>query len=182
MGQDKALLRRHHQAPTLLARTCAAAAACTTSIYILSPWPQRYQDAAAVLLEEPHPGQGPLCALEQGWQLIDEHRLPPDWLLLLACDLPALDGPTLRDWMKQTASVGAAIAALPHAEGRWQPLCGFYHRRCRPSLTRAVATGTRSFQKWLKQETILTLRTDSANVLQNCNTPAEWREFLHQGL
>jgi molybdenum cofactor guanylyltransferase len=79
MGQDKALLS--WQGKTLLQRVYGVAAACTTPVYILTPWPERYQTClgpetiagnAPVWLQEHPVGAGPLLALTQAFSQLTE--------------------------------------------------------------------------------------------------------------
>ncbi|MEO0870008.1 MAG: molybdenum cofactor guanylyltransferase, partial [Cyanobacteria bacterium J06642_11] len=69
-------------------------------------------------------------------------------------------------------------AALPRHLSRWEPLCGFYHRRCLPALTKAIQQNERSFQKWLANETVVPLQVTDPKMLRNCNTPAQWQIFV----
>lgn len=195
MGQDKALLPlpngESSQIP-LLAHISHVAHTCSTRTYILTPWPERYAhylseaDNAAVLLKENRQGTGPLVALSQGWSMIlddvqRQGKAPPDWLLVLACDLPGLDAATLQTWRTQLNQIPeTAIAALPQHQNRWEPLCGFYHHRCLPTLRQAVQHNIRSFQQWLAHETVVPLNVNDSNMLQNCNTPTQWQHFLNQ--
>ncbi len=201
MGQDKALLpwptggaTPHKPAPTLLQRVCTVAQACSAVTYVLTPWPERYGHLlpdSVVLLSESPTGEGPLGALAQGWSRVIEdaqvrHLPVPDWLMVLACDMPALDIATLQKWRQDleghTASSQPrrAMACLPRHQDRWEPLCGFYHRRCMPSLENALANNVRSFQRWLtaEQDQVIPLSVEDSHILQNCNTPGQWQQFL----
>ncbi|MEM7794272.1 MAG: molybdenum cofactor guanylyltransferase [Cyanobacteria bacterium P01_C01_bin.118] len=188
MGRDKALLSMPlaYQS-TLLQQVCHVAQGCSPDLYVLTPWPENYQPLLppiVTLLHEPTVGHGPLVALEQGWAQIlatrQQQRLPPpDWLLTLACDMPGLELTTLQRWRQTLINVDAgAIAALPKQSERWEPLCGFYHRRCLPSLKVAINNNVRSFQRWLHQENVVQLLGADSHMLRNCNTPAEWQQFL----
>jgi molybdopterin-guanine dinucleotide biosynthesis protein A len=89
MGRDKALIPI--QGVPLLRRVCEVALNCTSEVYVITPWPERYQDilpdACRVVREVPLPGetqsQGPLVGFAQGLAQVET-----DWVLLLACDLP----------------------------------------------------------------------------------------------
>ncbi|MFG6097904.1 molybdenum cofactor guanylyltransferase [Leptothoe sp. ISB3NOV94-8A] len=192
MGQDKALLTlpmagQTGEALTLLQQTCSVAERCAAHTYVLTPWPAKYASrltSTAILLKEEAAGAGPLVALAQGWSMIlaqsqRRDQEIPDWLLLLACDMPALDTTTIQQWQEQLKTIDEnAIATLPKAGDRWEPLCGFYHRRCIPSLNKALADNIRSFQRWLATETIVPLSLADSNMLRNCNTPGQWQQFL----
>lgn len=185
MGQDKALLTLPTSGQqTLLEHVCAVAQACVSKTYVLTPWPERYFEllpADVVFLQEANANTGPLTALSQGWSMIlaDGCEPSPDWLLVLACDMPALDGCTIQTWQRTLATVNnTAIAMLPRQDNRWEPLCGFYHRRCIPGLETAIDNNVQSFQHWLAHERVISLTVPDSNMLRNCNTPVQWRQFL----
>lgn len=180
MGQDKALLPI--QGVPLLQQVCRIAESCAGSVYVVTPWPERYEyllpTNCQFIQEVPLPEEscttplphGPLIGFAQGLA-----QVKTDWVLLLACDLPWLRAEVLQAWADQLDSVSQDVAALlpRHAKG-WEPLCGFYRRSCLPALTDFINSGGRSFQKWLAQLSvqILPLPEDD-QMLFNCNTPTE---------
>jgi molybdenum cofactor guanylyltransferase len=172
MGADKALVS--WQGIPLLGRVFAVAQACCTQVCVLTPWPERYQTllpSTVNWLVEPPTFAGPMAALVQGMEAIQT-----PWVLLLACDMPQLDGAVLMQWM-QALPKNKAIAHVPYHQNRWEPLCGFYHIDALPSLKAYVAEhGDRaSFQKWLQAINAVPLAVDIAisPMFFNCNTPKE---------
>ena len=169
MGRDKALI--FWDGKPMLQRVCLAAAYCCQSVSILSPWPERYREIVTgdyQWLVESNPGQGPLIALAEGLAILEE-----DWVLLLACDLPALQPEILGQWAKQLPDLPPNIIALvPRQRTRWEPLCGFYRRSGRSHLESFIQTGGRSFQAWLSAIPVkpLTVRSQEALMLRNCNS------------
>lgn len=170
MGTDKALL--HWQGIPLLERVCQAALQSCPTVYVLTPWPERYQNflpEPCEILLETMPGQGPLVALEQGVR-----QLQTTWLLLLACDLPILNPAILQRWQTLLPTSGV-MAVVPHDVGRWEPLCGFYHHQSHPLLQSFIQQGGRSFQYWLStipaQKIVLDTHTKA--MLKNCNSPED---------
>ncbi|MEH2296700.1 molybdenum cofactor guanylyltransferase [Nostoc sp.] len=175
MGQDKALISI--QGVPLLQRVCSIAQRCTDSVYIITPWPERYQDlllpGCQFIREVPLSGEplahGPLVGFAQGLA-----EVQTDWVLLLACDLPRLRVEVLQDWATKLDSVGDdAIAALADHPKGWEPLCGFYRRRCLPQLLEFINQGGRSFQQWLRQYPVEVLPLSEPEMLFNCNTPED---------
>ncbi len=188
MGQDKALISI--QGVPLLQRVCSIAQSCTDVVYVVTPWPERYQDlllpGCQFIREVPLSGEslahGPLVGFAQGLAEVET-----EWVLLLACDLPKLrvevllacDLPKLRvevlqDWVTRLDSVGDnAIAALAHHPKGWEPLCGFYRHRCLPQLLEFINQGGRSFQQWLRQYPVEVLPLAEPEMLFNCNTPED---------
>ncbi len=177
MGQDKALLPI--QGMPMLKRVYAAAQACAASVYVVTPWPQRYPflPPGKFIQEVPLPGEvkpaGPLVGFAQG--LV---QVQTDWTLLLACDLPGLKAEVLQAWSPQLLAVpNHVIALLPRQTKGWEPLCGFYRRSCSPALNRFIHQGGRSFQSWLAEHPVQELPLRDRQMLFNCNTPADLAEF-----
>ncbi|AFZ25926.1 molybdopterin-guanine dinucleotide biosynthesis protein A [Cylindrospermum stagnale PCC 7417] len=174
MGEDKALIPI--QGVPLLQRVCGIAQGCADTVYIVTPWPERYQNLllpnCQFIREVPLSGDtgGPLVGFAQGLA-----QVKTDWVLLLACDLPKLRVEVLQDWAGKLDSVGdeAIIAYLVHHPKGWEPLCGFYNRRCLPLLLDFITQGGRSFQQWLQQHQVAALPLTEPDMLFNCNTPED---------
>ncbi|NJK61643.1 MAG: molybdenum cofactor guanylyltransferase [Synechococcaceae cyanobacterium SM2_3_1] len=181
MGQDKALLSLHGR--TFLQHVCEIAGQVTHEVLILTPWPEKYQsilDLEWNLIQEMHPGQGPLNGFLQGLQLLSTRPDPPDWILLLACDLPLLDPDTLQAWAEQLQQLGMdQLALIPHQPQGWEPLCAFYRLQCFPGLSEFAEAGGRSFQSWLDQIAVqpLHLSEPEKKMLWNCNTPTDFKKI-----
>ncbi|MEH1769913.1 MAG: molybdenum cofactor guanylyltransferase [Nostoc sp.] len=175
MGQDKALIPI--EGVPLLQRVCAIAKGCADTIYIVTPWPERYQNlllpGCEFIREVPmfreSLAQGPLVGFAQGLA-----QVQTEWVLLLACDLPRLRVEVLQEWVTRLDGVGDnAIAALAHNPKGWEPLCGFYRRHCLPQLLEFINQGGRSFQEWLRQYPVEVLPLAEPEMLFNCNTPED---------
>ncbi|MBW4471972.1 MAG: molybdenum cofactor guanylyltransferase [Stenomitos rutilans HA7619-LM2] len=174
MGQDKALLLI--EGVPLLRRVCEVALQCTPIVSVITFRPEQYraivppscrllQERAVTDATEPH---GPLLGFAQALETVQ-----PEWVLLLACDMPHLSGEVLQQWAKELEKPDTAIALLPRSQKGWEPLCGFYRTSCLASLQTAIARGDRSFQHWLSQAAVKELPLDNAQMLFNCNTPAD---------
>ncbi len=176
MGQDKALIP--WDGIPLLGRVYQVASQCCQQVYILTPWPQRYQEILSgqnyQFLVESNPGQGPLVALAQALT-----EIPTEWFLLLACDLPLLQVEIIRDWTERLNNIpGSILATVPQQETFWQPTCGFYRREALPALQEFIQQGGRSFQTWLEQIPVEPILVDEqgSNMLFNCNTPMDLKK------
>ncbi|HYW21340.1 MAG TPA: molybdenum cofactor guanylyltransferase [Nodularia sp. (in: cyanobacteria)] len=176
MGEDKALISIGEM--PLLQLVCSIAADCTNHVYVVTPWPERYQHLVlpscqfiqeVALSPSSSSDHGPLVGFAQGLA-----QVQTDWVLLLACDLPRLRVEVLQGWASQLYSVeDEAIATLVHHSKGWEPLCGFYRRSCLPQLLEFVNQGGRSFQQWLNQHPIQVLSLPASEMLFNCNTPED---------
>ncbi|MCE2889036.1 MAG: molybdenum cofactor guanylyltransferase [Pseudanabaena sp.] len=180
MGRDKALLEINGE--TLLLRTCQTALGVADSVYVVARSQKQYQEAIAqnlphcyLVLDQQFDG-----ALVGFWQGIREIASPVDWILLLACDLPNLQGDILQIWASQLASLPeTAIAYLPryvdeNSQKQWEPLCGFYRWQCQDSLREFINIGGRSFQKWLSNQEVIEIENAPFAMLFNCNTPDDF--------
>ncbi len=175
MGQDKALVE--FEGVPLLQRVYNVAHQCCSQVYLIAPWIDRYRTLlppSCHLLQEttfpeelePH---GPLIGFAQGLG-----QIQADWLLLLACDLPQLQGEVLQGWMQRLPSLDRSVMALlpKHPKG-WEPLCGFYRSQCLPALNAYIAQGGRSFQGWLSSQIVQEAPVSDPQMLLNCNTPQQ---------
>ena len=188
MGHDKALISLG--AETLIERTCGVALAGADAVYVVTPWPQRYAALLPASVNfvaeqvEPEP-QGPMVALVQVLERLQAQPAAgpesrPDWVLLLACDMPNLSAPVLSTWRQGLAALApSTLAYLPRRQGRWEPLCGFYRATALDDLRQYLSTGGRSFQPWLNQRSVLpiALTAETAGMLANLNTPADLAQW-----
>jgi molybdenum cofactor guanylyltransferase len=100
-----------------------------------------------------------------------------NWVLLLACDLPNLRLEILQEWISQLNTIPENyLAALVQNNYIWQPLCGFYRRRCLPELKQYIEQGGRSFQRWLEPYPVHVLPLPDSQMLFNFNKNSP--EFL----
>jgi molybdopterin-guanine dinucleotide biosynthesis protein A len=107
------------------------------------------------------------------------NELTTPWALLLACDMPQLDGAVLQRWIQHLPSVEtAAIAYVPYHQNRWEPLCGLYPKTVQSALQTFIVAGGHAFQPWLDVITVVPLAVDDAiaSMLWNCNTPEDLTE------
>ncbi|MCF4967873.1 molybdenum cofactor guanylyltransferase [Nostoc sp. CMAA1605] len=170
MGQDKALICV--DGVPLLQKICGIAAHCADTVYVVTPWPERYQHLdlphCQFIRESAHQ-QGALLGFAQGLTQVNT-----EWVLLLACDLPKLQLELLQDWIARLDNVDdQAIAALAHHDKGWEVLCGFYRRRCLLQLLEFINQGGRSFQRWLQSYPVEILPLSNPEILFNCNTPED---------
>lgn len=170
MGEDKALISI--QGVPLLRLIYNIAEACAATVYVVTPWEERYQHILppnCQFIKETLLSAGPLVGFAQGLT-----QVQTDWVLLLACDLPNLRFEVLQAWANQLDDISdEAIAALAHHIKGWEPLCGFYRRSCLADLNEYINQGGRSFQQWLNQHSVQVLPVTEPGMLFNCNTPED---------
>ncbi len=177
MGQDKA--RIEIAGVPLLTQVCHVGLSISDGVYVVAGDDRDYADLIPEGCEfvVDRVLEGPLVALSSGvsWpQTWGES----EWVLVLACDLPRLSVAAVKAWVGRLDDLpDETIAYLPKSEQGWEPLCGFYRAQVLPVLNPFVATGGRSFQRWLSQESIAPfvreLVWDDRDVFLNCNRPED---------
>jgi molybdopterin-guanine dinucleotide biosynthesis protein A len=169
MGRDKALIEI--QGVPMVRRVYDAARTVSDVVYVVTPRVEQYRsllpsDTKFIAEVEP---QGPTIAFSQA--LI---HVSTEWVLLLACDLPQLEGTMLSEWATMLDQVALeAVALLPKHEKGWEPLCGFYRSTCLAGLQQFIEQGGRSFQAWLATQRVQELPIRDSFMLFNCNTPSD---------
>jgi molybdopterin-guanine dinucleotide biosynthesis protein A len=169
MGRDKALLPFRGGA---LAQSVAQAVLEAAGSATLVGDPARYSGLGRPIIPDLYPGEGPL-----GGILTALRNTSADWNLITACDMPHLDPELLRGLLK-TAAEGGADALLPVGpEGRPEPLCALYHRRCLEPFATAFDAGVRKVTAALETVRTVRLPMAEASLFQNVNTPEEWAGY-----
>jgi molybdopterin-guanine dinucleotide biosynthesis protein A len=113
-------------------------------------------------------GEGPIAGI-----VAAQGQEPAAAWLVLACDLPFLDGATLdqliadRDPARQATAFRSVHGGLP------EPLCAIYEPKSRQSILSYVATGGSCPRKFLLSQDTLLLDPLNAQALDNANTPQD---------
>lgn len=93
----------------------------------------------------------------------------PGWICALACDLPAIDRPTLDAlWDRR-----GGAATLYVADGQRQPLAGFWHTDALAGFDAAFAVGRPGFGGILARLVAIEVPAPSAAPFANLNTPGD---------
>jgi molybdenum cofactor guanylyltransferase len=173
MGHDKALIDL--AGVPLLRRVCEAALQCTSQVYVVTAWGDRYRSILPPMIQfvgEVNP-RSPLTGFAQALL-----QMQTEWILLLACDLPRLQGEVLHQTSQQLATLPMeTIALLPKGTKGWEPLCGFYRRDCLANLQTFIEGGGRSFQHWLSEQVVQEWELENREILFNCNTPNDLKRL-----
>jgi molybdopterin-guanine dinucleotide biosynthesis protein A len=145
MGRDKALLPVGDP-PVALARRVAdalVAAGCPDIACVGGDL-----DALVALgldaVPDDHPGEGPLGGVVTGLR-VAAHPM----VVVLACDLPRIDGATVRGLIRELQARPTAAAAVPEVDGHRQVHAGAYRRTARAALAAAFDAGERSLTRAL---------------------------------
>jgi molybdopterin-guanine dinucleotide biosynthesis protein A len=166
MGQDKAALRREGQSQLayimhlldgLVERAFVSARADQQDDTERSRFDQivdRYEDLGPVA--------GILSAMDEYPDV--------DWLVL-ACDLPNIDAPTLTNLLQKRAPDKPFSAYKSNYDGLPEPLCAIYTTASSAIVRGFVAEGLRCPRKMLIRSDTLLLEQPNPVALDNVNTP-----------
>ena len=94
--------------------------------------------------------------------------------LVLACDLPFLDAPTLDALITARDAARDATAFRSSHDGLPEPLCAIYEPRARAGLTAHIAGGRTCPRKFLINAETRLLDQSNPRALDNVNTVAEY--------
>jgi len=172
-GRDKAALRIG--SASILDRQLALLRPLIGRILIVADDETPFAGSGVPVVPDLKPGAGALGGL---YTAITAAATPRT--LVLACDLPFLEGKFLEALVRR-ALAGRAQAVVPRTADGWQPLCAAYHRNCVPVMEQALdrdSTGIVEVLPALKVDAIaseeLARLGFSERVFRNINTPADW--------
>jgi molybdopterin-guanine dinucleotide biosynthesis protein A len=103
--------------------------------------------------------------------------------VVLACDLPLVDGAAV-EWLISRAAVGRdAVVPRLGDDAPGEPLFAIYEPVLRPRLEAAARRGTRSLQEILVGERISrpTVPASLREAWTNVNTPEQWDTVRREG-
>jgi molybdopterin-guanine dinucleotide biosynthesis protein A len=148
----------------------------TTHVFIVGHSPERFAslevDVVADLVED----AGPLAGL---WTALSS--APSAQVLVLACDLPLVTAPLLRELVAVLEQHPEADAVVPRDGRGRHPLCGCYRTRCAPLLAARVRAGRLKVLDALTDLTVVDVGPDrlreldpGGRALTNVNTPEDY--------
>lgn len=140
--------------------------------------PEKHACLGHTVIPDLHTKIGPLGGIEAALA-----ASPTPWVLVAACDMPALSAGFLRGLVDELANLEksgeAPDALLPIPPGSpVNPLCAIYHRRILPQIREAIASGDYKVTRALNRVKLALAAVDDARALRNANTQAEWDELI----
>jgi molybdopterin-guanine dinucleotide biosynthesis protein A len=172
MGADKA---RADSGGRALALRVADKAALVCGTVSLVGDPAAYGDLGLPVIADRFPGQGPLAGIEAALA-----QTSSDPNLIIACDMPAIN----ENLLEELFTTDADCAMPRHDDGKVEPLCAVYQRRCHPVIREALEAGIRKVTDALRllenhRLAIRYIRVSSPSSFANLNTPEDWRRYHH---
>jgi molybdopterin-guanine dinucleotide biosynthesis protein A len=117
--------------------------------------------------------EGPIAGISAA---LAEH--PGVAWLVLACDLPFLDGSTLDALIAARDRAGDATAFRSSHDGLPEPLCAIYEPGARASMAAHIAAGRNCPRKYLINARTRLLGQPNPRALDNVNTVSEYGEAM----
>jgi molybdenum cofactor guanylyltransferase len=163
MGRDKATLVTFEGQPLVARVARALEAGDAAEIMVIGGDLAALSALGLAARADRHPGEGPLGGILTAFAEAT-HPL----FVVVACDLPMLDGATVRALVAAVAD-NEVDAALAHGTRR-EPLCGaWWAPRSGAALTRAFASGERAVHRAVDHLRVLDVDVPES-VLRNVNT------------
>ncbi|RIV18873.1 hypothetical protein D2Q93_13495 [Alicyclobacillaceae bacterium I2511] len=144
-------------------------------------------ELAMEVIADEQPYQGPLVALAHGWMRMMRSPVPPpDWIWVLAGDLPGVQVEVLQTLAQALQSAGEGVdAVLAQRAGHWQPLLGCYRWTAGTAFVHAHAAGQRRLFAALEQLTLWGVDGLALGWpdwwLRPVHTPKDYQEWLDHG-
>ncbi len=120
------------------------------------------------LIVDAHENVGPIAGI-----LAAQAKFPQVAWLVLACDLPYLDGKTLKYLIEARQPRQLATAFRSTQDGLPEPLCAIYEPSSRQPLLAHVAKGKDCPRKFLINADVRLIDQPNPRALDNVNTPDE---------
>ena len=180
MGADKAFVMLDGR--TLLARALELARSVTRDVRMVGD-PAKLA-AFGPVVEDVFPGCGPLGGIHAALRASSA-----ELNLMLAVDLPFVSPALLEYLVERARSSASAGVVVPHAGGRWQPLCAVYRREFADAAEAALRAGRFKIDalfdgagaQVVGEEELLRAGF-SAAMFSNLNTPEDLAEAVRKGL
>lgn len=165
MGRDKALLPFHG---TSLSQWVARQVVHAAGSAFLIGDPERYAALGYPVVADAWPGEGPL-----GGILTALRHTMASWNLIVACDMPRLTTPFLRDLLAAAERNGATTLPIGPS-GDLEPLCAVWRLDALAALEAAFRSGVRKVATALEGVRLAVYPVSEAAYFQNLNTPEDW--------
>ena len=124
-------------------------------------------------IADTHENLGPIAGL-----LAAQARHPEAAWLVLACDLPLLDEPTLAHLVRSRAPQRMATAYRSSHDGLPEPLCAIWEPRSAAPLAAYVTSGRQCPRRFLLGADTCLIDEPNPRALDNINTPEEYRSAM----
>jgi molybdopterin-guanine dinucleotide biosynthesis protein A len=180
-GRDKALVEVGGR--PMIGRMSELVRSVTRQMKIVAA-PGKYEAFGVEIVEDRWPGEGPLGGVITGLEDAARSAAPPEWNLIVSCDMPFVT----REWLShviERTSASDTEVIVPRSEHGLEPLCACWMTAAVDKLHGAFDEGVRKVTEAMKRLRMEVLdethwkRFDSAGRLfWNMNTPQDYEEAV----
>jgi len=178
-GRDKALVEVGGR--PMITRMSELVRSVTGQMKIVAA-PGKYDAFGAEIVEDRWPGEGPLGGIITALEDSAKSAAPPEWNLIVSCDMPFLT----QEWLAflgERAAKSEAQVVFAHSASGPEPLCACWRTDAAAELRRGFERGVRKVMEGIALLRAEVLdgadwkRFDSAGRLfWNMNTAADYEE------
>ena len=173
MGRDKAMLAYHGRDQLQVAFDLLGEVAGPNFVSVRADQATDPARARYAQVIDGTEGVGPIAGI-----LAALRTRPAAAWLVLACDLPFLDAPTLRALIAGRDPSRVATAFRSAYDGLPEPLCAIWEPQCEPLLADFVAADGRCPRKFLLAHAARIIDLPRSNALDNINSTTEYRQAM----
>ena len=174
-GRDKASLLVEGR--RIIERQVDTFLALTPHVLIVANDASRYRDLGVPIVADVVAGVGPLGGLVTALECA-----PTEQVIVVACDMPFVDGTFLTHLAREGRD---AEAAVPRTRDGWHPLCASYSRTCSGRFRRRIAEGHLGVIEALAEVSVREITPDelagfdrAGRLLTNLNSEDDYRRLF----
>jgi molybdopterin-guanine dinucleotide biosynthesis protein A len=123
------------------------------------------------IIRDELPGLGPMAGI-----LACLKAAANDACAVVACDIPDIDAPLLRELARAAAEAEIAVPITP--KGNFEPLFAVYRKAVIPEIEELLRTGERSLLPLFGRCRTAVLRLEDASWLRNLNTREDYESYI----
>lgn len=175
MGNDKSFIQLSPTHPFFIERVVAEVRSSFEQIVVVTNCPERYVFLDVELTPDLIPGRGPFSGIHAGLTVCRY-----EYALVLACDLPFVDGRLGRFLLNEARGFDVAVLR----SGTYlQPLYAVYARRCLAQINAYLEQGNNKITSFFPLVRVNYIDTEQLEgfgdleaILYNVNTPSDLEE------
>jgi molybdopterin-guanine dinucleotide biosynthesis protein A len=167
MGTNKALIGIHGQ--PLFRRVAGEIGKICGTVSLVGD-PTTYGGLGLRVIPDRFPGLGPLAGIEAALNATNV-----EWNLLIACDMPSLEGSTLEGLFVGAEGDDGAVPS--YGDGRIEQLSAVFRVRCHAAIPAALEEGVLKVGEALARLKLRHVPVSNPNSFANLNTPEDLERY-----
>ena len=174
-GTDKALL--YYRGKTFIDHILGELTGFP-EILISTDRKNRYPGFAIDIIIDPKPDLGPISGLQSALS-----NARHDWVFIIACDMPLVTRGLIQKLTLNLINESNAVIPVTR-DGRFHPLCAFYHKRTLPLVNSQIKKGNYRMMDLIALMKVKEMKLENLDfpdtILTNINTPEDYDSLIIQ--